>query len=192
MREIGGWLQLVVLAGFLFPFLVVSCNGQTLVQAEGWRLAFGVSVELDEELSAIVEEGAEVDQSGAFWVTFALLSTIAAFGLTYSKLASKIVAVLSGLVPVALVAFWLRATADMKSTNVLGLAVSPGVGFWWVIVVSLVATGLFVWVDYGDDITDRVRGSPTPATGDMFCTQCGKPFTSGDLFCASCGTPVHH
>lgn len=191
MREVSKWLQLVVLAGFIFPFLVLSCNGQTLVQAEGWKLAFGVEVEVDEELAEVLDtESESIEEPGAFWVTFALLVSVALFALSYTKVASKSLAILSGLIPAALVAFWLRLTADMPSTAMMGFEIVPGFGFWWVLVLSLIATGLLLWEDIGSEALQRIRGSPTRGASGAYCTQCGGSLKAGDRFCASCGAPA--
>jgi hypothetical protein len=190
VRAVAKWLQPVVLVGFLLPFLVVSCNGQTVVQSEGWRLAFGVAPELSEELAELAEEQVEANEPGDFWVSSAFFLAVAAAVAAFTRLPSRVLAILATLIVASAVAFWVRITADLEATVVLGWKVSPGLGFWWVAVLGLGCGVLF--------LTDHLRqGAPFPnreadglRSAAGFCPQCGDPRQQSDQFCANCGTPL--
>lgn len=77
-----GWLwaartaKVLALLFFFLPWLVISCNGQPLVEASGYQLASG-TVELPDV--AVAPEG----QDGAWWAVGAMVVIVLGIGLGF-------------------------------------------------------------------------------------------------------------
>ena len=58
--------KVVALAGFLMPWLLVSCQGQEIASATGWQMAIG-------EMDALGDAAVSQDADPAWWAILSLL-----------------------------------------------------------------------------------------------------------------------
>lgn len=100
MHLSSGWMwaarvaKVLALLFFFLPWLVISCNGQSLVEASGYQLATGT---IDLPDVAVTPEG----QNGAWWAIGAIvvigLGLILSFVLGKLTLAGRVVAATSAV-----------------------------------------------------------------------------------------------
>ena len=69
--------KVVALAGFLMPWLLVSCQGQEIASATGWQMAIG-------EMDALGDAAASQDADPAWWAILSLLLIVDPAGISAS------------------------------------------------------------------------------------------------------------
>lgn len=109
--------KVLALLLFFMPWLVVSCNGQPLMEASGWQLATGNPTVADTPLGEMPGQG---DQEGVWWVWAGGLAII--LGLLVSFVLKPVVqkgrAILgAGIVAVALLGGGMAQTLAQLSAK---------------------------------------------------------------------------
>ncbi|MHC3128114.1 hypothetical protein OB03_12890 [Brevundimonas sp. GN22] len=114
----SGWMwagrvaKVLALLFFFLPWLVVSCNGQNLIEASGYQLATG-TIELPDV--ALAPEG----QNGAWWAIGAMvvivLGLIGSFVIAKIKMAGRVVAATSAVALVLLAGGMAQTVGKMQS-----------------------------------------------------------------------------
>lgn len=209
MRQTQRLFQVIALAGFLLPFLNVSCMGQKVTAPAGWQLAAGAVISIDEEFAgeldgAVLGEGttrANAIASGESqiepWLVGAAAALLVALVVSLFESKPRLAAVLSVLGVGAVGAYWLSISGELAELETLGFEVSPGVG--------LLMTGAGGIAGAAAGWAERSQADPIPrsskdAVSDWytppqerpperpsFCIQCGQRFRSEDDYCGQCG-----
>ena len=112
--------KVVALAGFLMPWLLVSCQGQEIASATGWQMAIG-------EMDALGDAATAQDADPAWWAILSLLLIVG--GLAASVLLKPAKRAALALTVAAAAAFLLCAVGmNMAISSARSEATEPQAG----------------------------------------------------------------
>ena len=216
-KSLAKLLLLVIIVMFLFPWVLVSCQGQKIMSATGFQLVTGhYSMS---NLSMITDyTGGSLPATGPSSLIILVL-LLSALGLTLGlarrgRTADRVIALLSSLQSLLLLGFLIFARAafyvklsqgstDASVVSALQNAVQFQLqpAFYITLLLSLGCTFLCISAlrsrDDGAEVPVAADSPPRPSisprvdtSGLQFCPACGAQNPKGNTFCSNCGVKL--
>lgn len=166
LLKIARGAKVVALVGFLLPWIVVSCQGQTVAKASGVSLALG---------RMTVVGGGTQSGTPVIWVLLAIVATIAGLVMSFQaaeKLRPRWIAgtaaaaaLLCMITPgtVAAGAHKRGASQGLDAVAAAAIKVEPQIGYWITLLALLTAAGLGGLMATGrEDLLNQVLAGRLP------------------------------
>jgi len=208
----------MALAGFLFPFVSVSCMDRQVIAPSGLELAVGAEVPIDDEFAdELGDDGlddstpranalAAGDNDPDGWLLIAATALTGLVAITFMDKNGRVSKGFSvGLVfsgVVALGFFWVNVRSEARELEALGFDVAPGFGLW--ITTAAVLVGGAADISRDDpDPSNRTRLTSMPPTSRVspphikeeprpLGADAGDRASSAPVFCVQCGERFRH
>ena len=216
-KSLAKLLFLVIIVMFLFPWVLVSCQGQKIMSATGFQLVTGHYSMSNLSMITDYTGGSLPATSPSSLIILVLL--LSALGLTlglamHGRTADKVVVLLSSLQSLLLLGFlsFARAAFYVKLSqgstdaytvsamqNAVQFQLRPA--FYVTLLLSLGCTFLCISAlrsrDDGADVPVAADSPPRPSisprvdtSGLQFCPACGAQNPKGNTFCSNCGAKL--
>lgn len=216
-KSLAKLLLLVIIVMFLFPWVLVSCQGQKIMSATGFQLVTGRYSMTNLSMITEYTGGSLPATSPSVWIILVLILSALGIALGLAmrgRAVDRVVVLLSSLQSLILLGFLIGAPAAFYDKMSQGLTDASVIStmknavqfelrpaFYVTLLLSLGCTFLCISAlrsrDDGAEVPVAADSPPRPSisprvdtSGLQFCPACGAQNPKGNTFCSNCGAKL--